>query len=317
MIESVSRINNLPDWAKFLVNCGAWMQTHETRVTLVLTLPRREFAAGLVSLGAVLQAEETAWNQKFSNLPASKTLNAADIVVGNRYQLLSVNRNDIRYGVVNNFDQNANSITFGFTDMRIVHANPWHVATINASGICLDESPYLGNPNPKQLERFLPQIHSLFNNNRRTCTFCSINSTTTCIIGVDSRVKKELQNLQISTPDGNCPLSQLTRMEFPQQAQQRNSRSIFINQRTKPTQQTLERIQSSLLVLDSPIAWRRWQPRTNNLVRVLIMDRSLSSFEADLSNVTTAMEGDPCPLPNDLVPPRGIEVFAYKPPVGA
>ena len=117
MIESVSRINNLPDWAKFLVNCGAWMQTHETRVTLVLTLPRREFAAGLVSLGAVLQAEETAWNQKFSNLPASKTLNAADIVVGNRYQFLSVNRNDIRYGVVNNFDQR--SMLTALRDLRL------------------------------------------------------------------------------------------------------------------------------------------------------------------------------------------------------
>jgi hypothetical protein len=316
MIESVNRIENLPVWAKFLVNCGAWMQTHETRVTLVLTLPRREFAAGLVSLGAVLQAEETAWNQTFSNLPASKTLNAADIVVGNRYQLLSVKRNLIRYGIVHNFDEDAESITYGFP-MRVLNANPWHKVTSNANDICLDESPYLGNPNPKQLENFLPQIHSLFNNDRRTCTFCSINSTTTCIIGVDSRVKKELQNLQISTPDGNCPLSQLTRMEFPQQAQQRNSRSIFINQRTKPTQQTLERIQSSLLVLDSPIAWRRWQPKTNNLVRVLIMDRSLSSFEADLSNVNTSIEADPCPLPNDLVPPRGIEVFAYKPLVGA
>ena len=316
MIESVSRINNLPDWAKFLVNCGAWMQTHETRVTLVLTLPRREFAAGLVSLGAVLQAEETAWNQKFSNLPASRTLNDTGIVVGNRYQFLSVNRNDIRYGVVNNFDQDANSITYGFP-IRVYNANLWHGVASDANDICLDESPYPGNPNPKQLEKFLPQIHSLFNNNRRTCTFCSINSTATCIIGVDSRVREELQNLQISTPNGNCPLSHLTRMEFPKNTQQRNSRSIFINQRTKPTQQTLERIQSSLLVLDSPIAWRRWQPRTNNLVRVLIMDRSLSSFEADLSNVTTAMEGDPCPLPNDLVPPRGIEVFAYKPPVGA
>lgn len=315
MIESVSRINNLPDWAKFLVNCGAWMQTHETRVTLVLTLPRREFAAGLVSLGAVLQAEETAWNQTFRKLPASKTLNAADIVVGNLYQFLSVKRNLIRYGIVHNFDQDAESITYGFR-MRVLNANPWHKATSNANDICLDESPYLGHPNPKQLENFLPQIHSLFKNDRRTCTFCSINTTTTCIIGVDNRVREELQILQISTPNGNCPLSHLTRMEFPN-IQQRNSRSIFINQRTKPTQQTLERIQSSLLVLDSPIAWRRWQPKTNNLVRVLIMDRSLSSFEADLSNVTTAMEGAPCPLPNDLVPPRGIEVFAYKPPIGA
>jgi hypothetical protein len=306
---SVTHIQNLPAWARFLVNCGAWMQTLNGGVTLILTLPKREFAAGLVSLGAVLQNEETEWNQTFINLPASQTLSGTDIVVGNRYQFLSVNRNDIRFGTVHNFNQDANSITFRILE-QVYNAGPWRDVTSNANDICLDNSPYFGHPKPRRLDSYLPQIHSLFNNDRRTCTFCSINSITTCVIGVEIRLKVELNELQISTPRGDCPLSSLTRINF---SGHRNSRSNFINQRTEVTPQNLNSVQGSLLILDSPIAWGRWQPQTNNFRRVVIMDRSLSSFEADLSNVISSMEGDLCPLPNDLVPPRGIEAFAYRP----
>src|SRR5688572_16578429 len=62
----------LPRWARYLFDCGRTICTVPRAVTLVITVPRREFAAGLVALGSLALREQEEWDLLSHSVPSFK-----------------------------------------------------------------------------------------------------------------------------------------------------------------------------------------------------------------------------------------------------
>lgn len=257
--------------------------------TLILTLPRREAAAGLVSAGAVFAREAHEWEALArQELPFGE---------GSQVRFASLTANKVQYGTV---------VSRANEGVRVQFEDEFRFRVFPRSEQCLIvPRTHFDDSVESRLSPCLPFLNSAFGNIRAR-SFCIRTCVSAVIAGVESTLRSEWEGFPLGTADVNGTLAHVLRSGRTDRPGA--IRSVCVSDRLRSE---LQIPFDAVFVMDSERSWRRWGKSFVTQKRVIIVDRSKSTFDAFIEQLQGDADGYHLQLPDHLLPPFGIEAYAY------
>lgn len=267
------------------------MQMRQEPATLVLTLPRREFASGLIALGAVAQQEELEWQRARKGAPT--------LSKGDRVSFARLYGDRILHGTIASIDETSvwvrrdgSTDKFGFEDEQ-------RAVVVPRAGT---------QPEPEsRLSRALELLEAILGR-IRSRSFCVRRNIGAIVLGNESRMLAEWEEFPISSGGSEGVLSDLLRPS--RFGQTEPGRTACVSDRSAHF--APDRAGDALLMFDGERSWRRWSKAAERHRRVLIIDRSTPTFDSFIEEVQGGISGHYVSFANDLSPPPGVEAYAYS-----
>jgi len=266
------------------------MHALQRPATLVITLPRREFASGLVALGVVARQEHEEW-QRVSD--GALTLSLQD-----RVSFARLYGDRVQHGSVD---------AIGESSIRVLKANSTDVFEFRGEQRAVIVRKIAGEPETEsRLSQGLCFLEALLGR-IRSRSFCLRRHIDAVVLGNESRALAEWQEFPLLCGGSRAVLTDLLR---PTRLGQNDSaRTACVSDRTALF--APDAAGEAVLVFDGERSWRRWSRAAELHKRVLVIDRSIATFDSLIEQLRAEVSGPSLGLSVELEPPRGMEAYAF------